>query len=44
MTGFRNVAIHEYQELDAEILHYIAQKGFMDFILLCSALGLKIEG
>lgn len=44
MTGFRNVAIHEYQELDAGILHYIAQKGFMDFVLLCTALGLKIEG
>ncbi len=44
MTGFRNVAIHEYQELDTEILHYIATKGFMDFILLCTALGLQIEG
>ncbi len=44
MTGFRNVAIHEYQELDVDILHYIAQKGFLDFVLLCSNLGLKIEG
>lgn len=44
MTGFRNIAIHEYQELDTDILHYIAQKGFMDFVLLCAALGLKIEG
>ena len=44
MTGFRNVAIHEYQKLDTEILHYIAKEGFKDFILLCSVLGLKIEG
>ena len=44
MTGFRNVAIHEYQELDMDILHYIARQGFHDFIRLCSALGLKIEG
>ncbi len=43
MTGFRNVAIHEYQELDTEILHYIARQGYKDFILLCDALGLKIE-
>ena len=43
MTGFRNVAIHEYQELDMDILHYIARHGFMDFIKLCSALGLKIK-
>ena len=44
MTGFRNVAIHEYQELDTEILHYIATEGFNDFIRFCTALGLTIEG
>ena len=43
MTGFRNVAIHEYQELDREILHYIAQEGFRDFVRLCLAVGLEIE-
>ena len=43
MTGFRNVAIHEYQELDMEILHYIAKEGFLDFSRLCSALGLRIK-
>jgi len=43
MTGFRNVAIHEYQELDMDILHYIATEGFQDFIRFCSALGIKIE-
>lgn len=44
MTGFRNVAIHEYQELDTDILRYIATEGFQDFIRFCSALGLKIDG
>lgn len=43
MTGFRNVAIHEYQELDIDILHYIAKDGLGDFIKLCAALGLNIE-
>lgn len=44
MTGFRNVAIHEYQKLDLDILHYIAHEGYQDFIRLCTALGLKIRG
>jgi uncharacterized protein YutE (UPF0331/DUF86 family) len=43
MTGFRNVAIHEYRELDLEILHFIAKQGYRDFIQLCSALGLNIQ-
>ncbi len=43
MTGFRNVAIHEYLELDTEILHYIATEGFNDFVRFCTALGLTIE-
>ena len=43
MTGFRNVAIHEYQELDQEILHYIAQEGYRDFIRFCRALGIVIS-
>jgi uncharacterized protein YutE (UPF0331/DUF86 family) len=43
MTGFRNVAIHEYRELDLEILHFIARQGYQDFVHLCSALGLNIQ-
>lgn len=43
MTGFRNIAIHEYQKMNHEVLHYIAQKGYRDFIDFCSALGLKIK-
>ena len=43
MTGFRNVAIHEYQELDLEILHYIAKDGYRDFIRFCSVQGISIS-
>jgi len=43
MTGFRNVAIHEYQELDLEILHYIAKTGYQDFIRFCSQMGVVIS-
>ena len=43
MVGFRNVAIHEYQALDTEILCYIAKDGCEDFIKLCAAVGIKIK-
>jgi uncharacterized protein YutE (UPF0331/DUF86 family) len=43
MTGFRNIAIHEYKTLDNEIVRYIAEKGYTDFILFCQTLNLKIK-
>ncbi len=42
MTGFRNIAIHQYQKLDLGIIHYIMRDGWSDFTDLCTALGLKI--
>ena len=42
MTGFRNVAIHEYQELDVSVLHWIAKHGWRDWVRLCHALGVQI--
>ncbi len=42
MIGFRNIAVHEYQTLDNEILKYIASEGYKDFIEFCKQLGLKI--
>ena len=42
MTGFRNVAIHQYEELDLDVLKHIAETGYRDFITFCSSLGLKI--
>lgn len=44
MTGFRNVAIHEYQALDRSVLRWIADKGWQDWIEFCQVLGLAICG
>jgi uncharacterized protein YutE (UPF0331/DUF86 family) len=43
MTGFRNIAIHQYQEIDQEIIHYIMKDGWKDFVALCAVLSLRIE-
>ena len=43
MTGFRNIAIHEYQEVDDGVLHWIARDGWKDWIRLCQALGIQLE-
>jgi uncharacterized protein YutE (UPF0331/DUF86 family) len=43
MTGFRNIAIHEYEELDCGVLKYIAETGHLDFITFCTRFGLKIN-
>ena len=43
MTGFRNIAVHQYQEIDNEILHHIAKEGWKDLVAFCTHLGLKID-
>lgn len=43
MTGFRNIAIHEYQEMDMGVLRHIAQDGYKSLIVLCEELGLVIR-
>ncbi len=43
MTGFRNIAVHQYQEIDAEILRHIAKVGWKDLVEFCAALELKID-
>ena len=43
MTGFRNVAIHQYQELDLSVLHHIAQNGWRSLVTYCEELGLTIQ-
>jgi uncharacterized protein YutE (UPF0331/DUF86 family) len=43
MVGFRNVAIHEYQALNLDILKRIVENGRRDFVDFCAALGLKIR-
>ena len=42
MTGFRNVAVHGYQEIDRSVLRYIAEKGVRDLVLFCRALQIRI--
>jgi uncharacterized protein YutE (UPF0331/DUF86 family) len=42
MTGFRNIAIHQYQKLDLGIIHHIMKAGLEDFTALCTALNLRI--
>ncbi len=43
MVGFRNIAVHNYQDLDQAVLSFVVKKGFNDFILFCKMLGVKIS-
>ena len=43
MTGFRNVAIHEYQELEIAILRAIAEKEYKSLIAFCREAGVEIR-
>lgn len=43
MTGFRNIAIHEYQQMDMSILRHIAESRWQSLVDYCKALGVKIE-
>ncbi len=42
MTGFRNIAVHQYQKLDLAILRRIAESSAPDLATFCHHLGLKI--
>jgi len=42
MTGFRNVVIYEYQEMDIDILRSIADKEYKSLIQFCRELGTNI--
>ena len=42
MCGFRNVLIHQYQDLEVDLLHKVASEHWQDLVALCKALGLKI--
>jgi len=43
MTGFRNVAIHEYQQLDLSILRAIAETHWHTLVVFCRELGMTIK-
>jgi uncharacterized protein YutE (UPF0331/DUF86 family) len=43
ITGFRNVAIHEYQELEIDILRAIAEKEYKSLVSFCREAGVEIR-
>ncbi|MCG9875878.1 MAG: DUF86 domain-containing protein [Leptospiraceae bacterium] len=43
MVGFRNIAIHEYQKLNTEIIHSIMKADYKVFIQFCNQLGYDIK-
>lgn len=43
MTGFRNIAVHQYQEVDMAVLRHIAETAWADLKSFCQALGLRIS-
>ena len=42
MCGFRNVLVHQYQELEVDILHKVATERWQDLVALCQAFELNI--
>jgi len=42
MCGFRNILVHQYQELEIDSLHKVATQRWTDLVALCQAFGLKI--
>ena len=42
MVGFRNIAVHEYQDLNLEVLRYVITDGYRDLIAYCKELGVVI--
>jgi uncharacterized protein YutE (UPF0331/DUF86 family) len=43
MVGFRNIAIHEYQNIDLNILRIIVTERWKDVVQYCTELGLSIK-
>ena len=43
MTGFRNIAVHQDQDIDTDILHHIAQEDWKDLVAFWISLGIKID-
>ena len=42
MCGFRNILVHQYQDLEVDILHQVATDRWQDLVALCHAVGLRI--
>ena len=44
MTGFRNITVHQCQDIEWDILYHIAKEGWKDFVAFCACLGVDIGG
>lgn len=42
MTGFRNIAIHQYRDLDMDVLRAIATDHWRALVTFCTELGVRI--
>lgn len=43
MAGFRNVAVHQYTEIDFNVLRWVVDEGHLDWIAFGKALGVIIR-
>ena len=43
MVGFRNIAIHEYQQIDLAVLRFIVREGWLSFVRFAAELGIEIR-
>ncbi len=43
MVGFRNVAVHQYQELDKSVLRWVAESGWKELVKFCRQMGIAIR-
>ncbi len=42
MVGFRNIAVHEYQSLNLDVLRHVVDTGYLDLVAYCKELGIVI--
>lgn len=42
MVGFRNIAVHEYQQLNLDVLRHVVTVGYRDMLAYCKELGIVI--
>lgn len=43
MTGFHNIAIHEYQRLDTAVLRSFATETYQSLVDFCREIGVRVE-
>jgi uncharacterized protein YutE (UPF0331/DUF86 family) len=43
MAGFRNIAVHQYEELDIGVLRWVVESGHRDWVRLGEALGVDVR-